>query len=230
MGQTIHLFAGAGGGILADLILGHNPRVAVEINPERAQLLRLRYPGLEVITNDIRRVDFTQWHGKVDYLHAGIPCPLWSSARRGMGQPEDLSREVIRATRESQPKFIFLECVPKFRDRWPEFYWKFLDEGYTLSRPLILGASDVGAPHSRKRCWIAGYSHQEGQSIMPFHAEMARLPKIDSSGWEIEPSSLQVDDGVADKWEMECAGDGQVPLCAAVAWKILGGPLAPEDR
>lgn len=31
--KTLHLFAGAGGGLLADLILGHEPMGAVEIEP-----------------------------------------------------------------------------------------------------------------------------------------------------------------------------------------------------
>lgn len=31
--RTMHLFAGAGGGLLADLILGHTPVCAVEWEP-----------------------------------------------------------------------------------------------------------------------------------------------------------------------------------------------------
>ena len=31
--KTMHLFAGAGGGIVADMMLGHTPICAVEIKP-----------------------------------------------------------------------------------------------------------------------------------------------------------------------------------------------------
>lgn len=38
--RTMHLFAGAGGGLLADLILGHQPVVAVEWDKYCCQVLR----------------------------------------------------------------------------------------------------------------------------------------------------------------------------------------------
>ena len=49
--RSLHLFAGAGGGLLADLILGHTPVGAVEINPYCCDVLRARrddgwFPGL----------------------------------------------------------------------------------------------------------------------------------------------------------------------------------------
>ena len=38
--KTLHLFAGAGGGLLADLILGHEPIGAVEWDPYCCEILR----------------------------------------------------------------------------------------------------------------------------------------------------------------------------------------------
>ena len=38
--RTMHLFAGIGGGLLADLILGHTPVVAVEWDAYACQVLR----------------------------------------------------------------------------------------------------------------------------------------------------------------------------------------------
>lgn len=43
--RTCHLFAGAGGGLLADLILGHMPVVAVEWDPYACAVLRLLSDG-----------------------------------------------------------------------------------------------------------------------------------------------------------------------------------------
>ncbi|MDE2000855.1 MAG: hypothetical protein KGI52_18230 [Burkholderiales bacterium] len=40
--RTLHLFAGAGGGLLADLILGHTPIAAVEQDPYCCAVLRER--------------------------------------------------------------------------------------------------------------------------------------------------------------------------------------------
>jgi DNA (cytosine-5)-methyltransferase 1 len=45
--STFHLFAGAGGGILTDLLLGHTPIGAVEIDPYcRKVLLQRQRDGL----------------------------------------------------------------------------------------------------------------------------------------------------------------------------------------
>lgn len=35
--RTLHLFAGPGGGLYADLILGHQPVAAVELDPDRCE-------------------------------------------------------------------------------------------------------------------------------------------------------------------------------------------------
>lgn len=40
--RTLHLFAGAGGGILADVLLGHTPVCAVEVDVYCQSVLRAR--------------------------------------------------------------------------------------------------------------------------------------------------------------------------------------------
>ena len=40
--KTIHLFAGAGGGILADVLLGHTPIAACEIDPYAREVILSR--------------------------------------------------------------------------------------------------------------------------------------------------------------------------------------------
>lgn len=222
--NTAHLFANVGGGILADLINGHHPSLAIEYNAHKCAVLRNRYPGLAVAEGDCHFMDFHEWNGKVDALHAGIPCPLWSKARHGMGKPLDLRPELIRITHQIKPQWVFIECVSGFSSTASELSRDFSAIGYTLSRPLDLSAASVGAPNHRRRCWFAAHSDNHGESVVPVHAEAPWLPEPDTDPWEADPSSLQVADGVADRWEMECAGDGQVPLCAAVAWRLLGLP------
>lgn len=102
--RTLHLFAGCGGGLLADLILGHTPIAAVEIEPYPCRVLRERaaggwFPGLEVVEADVQTVDFSRWAGRVDCIAAGFPCQDISSAGRGAGitgARSGLYREVIR--------------------------------------------------------------------------------------------------------------------------------------
>jgi hypothetical protein len=56
--RTMHLFAGHGGGLLADLILGHEPIVAVEWDGYACQVLRERaadgwFPDVPRVANGL---------------------------------------------------------------------------------------------------------------------------------------------------------------------------------
>ena len=67
--DTMHLFAGIGGGLLADRILGHNPIVAVEWDKYACQVLRERaadgwFPNLRVWEGDVRLFDPSEYAGK----------------------------------------------------------------------------------------------------------------------------------------------------------------------
>ena len=76
--RTMHLFAGAGGGLLADLILGHTPVAAVEWEPYACQVLRDRaadgwFPELSVYEGDVRLFNPSEYAGRIHTLHAGFP-------------------------------------------------------------------------------------------------------------------------------------------------------------
>lgn len=159
--RTLHLFAGAGGGLLADLILGHEPVAAVEWNPYACQVLRDRaadgwFPELEVVEGDVRSVDFSQWAGRVDCIAAGFPCQDISSAGKGAGidgERSGLYREAIRAIDDVQPGFVWLENSPEIRTRGRHrVIADLVARGYAW-RDGILAASDVGAGHQRERWW-----------------------------------------------------------------------------
>ena len=83
---TFHLFAGAGGGILADLLLGHVPIGACEIEkyPRNVLLQRQRDGILPQfpIWDDIRTLDGKPWKGLVDIVCGGFPCQDISPARQ----------------------------------------------------------------------------------------------------------------------------------------------------
>ena len=214
--RTAHLFAGVGGGILGDLILGHQPVLACEFDPWRCNKLREWFPGTEVVEADVRTIDFRPWNGKVDCLKAGIPCPNWSSARRGMGAPIDYTDETLRIIGEIEPEWVFFECVRNYQREHARLRLALEGLGYTLARPLILDAASLGAGHSRERYWALGHSNKNGKSSLPQYAEMELLPKVQKSPWERKPKNLCLPDGLADAraW-VQALGDGQVPLCAA---------------
>ena len=161
--RTMHLFAGAGGGLLADLILGHTPVVAVEWEPYPCQVLRERaaegwFPELVVWEGDVRNFDPSEYADRVDCIHAGFPCQDISVAGKqagiGEGTRSGLYREVLRIAGAVRPRYIFLENVAAIKSNGLEQVVKDLAiMGYD-SRWLCIRASDVGAPHHRDRWFL----------------------------------------------------------------------------
>ena len=169
--NTFHLFAGAGGGILGDLLLGHNPIGACEIEPyPRNVLLARQADGILPnfpIWDDVCSLDGTPWRGSVDVLCGGFPCQDISSAGNGAGitgERSGLWKEYARLIDEMRPKLVFAENSPLLRTRGLGTVLKDLaDLGYD-ARWCVLGAGDVGAPHQRKRMWVMAYPNGSGDN------------------------------------------------------------------
>ena len=175
--KTMHLFAGAGGGILADLILGHRPVVAVEWEPYACQVLRERvadgwFPGMQVWEGDVRLFDPSEYKGRVDCIHAGFPCQDISTAGNqagvGEGTRSGLYREVLRIADEVRPSHIFLENVAAIvtgdnGSMLRTVIGDLAERGYDAVW-TCLSAAEVGAAHKRNRWWLLAYSkHSSGR-------------------------------------------------------------------
>jgi len=159
--RTMHLFAGAGGGLLADLVLGHEPVLAVEKNGYACRVLRKRadegwFPNLFVWEGDIRLFDPSLWDIRVDCIHAGWPCQDISVAGPGAGikgKRSGLWSQVVRIAGRLRPRELFLENSPAITSRGLDTVLGDLAGlGYD-ARWCVLPASAVGAPHLRARWW-----------------------------------------------------------------------------
>lgn len=238
--QTMHLFAGIGGGLLADLILGHKPIVAVEWEPYACQVLRERaaegwFPDLSVWEGDIRLFDPSEYAGRVDCIHAGFPCQDISVAGKQAGVGEEtrsgLYREVIRIARVVRPRDLFLENVSAIvSNGLGTVLGDLAALGYD-SEWLCLRASDCGAPHHRDRWWLRAHSKRNKQPRKESRIrEAGRVGrKFKYMAWDRDwGSALRCLRGMDDRTSNQVdRTDGirnaQVPLQAAVAWKLLGG-------
>ena len=167
--RTMHLFAGVGGGILADLILGHRPVVAVEWDAFCCQVLRERvadgwFDGMHVWEGDVQLFDPSEYKGGVDCIHAGFPCQDISVAGNQAGVEEGtrsgLYREVLRIADVVQPRYVFLENVSgivtgddggMLRTVVGDLAARGYDAVWTC-----LSAAQVGANHKRDRWWLLG--------------------------------------------------------------------------
>ena len=161
--RTGHLFAGIGGGILSDLILGHTPIFAVEWDKYACKILRERvsdgwFPEMRVYEGDVRMFDPSEYAGRVDCIHAGFPCQDISVAGKqaglGEGTRSGLYREVLRIAGIIRPRYLFLENVSAILSMGGTTVIADLAKMGYVGRALCIRASDVGAPHGRDR-WFA---------------------------------------------------------------------------
>lgn len=159
--RSLHLFAGAGGGILADLILGHVPVCAVEIDTYARDILLTRQrDGLLprfAIYDDVTTFDGRPWRGKIELVAGGFPCQDISVAGRGAGiagERSGLWCQMARIIGEIRPRFAFVENSPMLVSRGLDVVLSdFAAMGYDAAWGIV-SAADAGAHHLRKRCWI----------------------------------------------------------------------------
>ena len=164
---SLHLFAGAGGGLLADLIDGITPVCAVEIEKHPQAVLAKRFPNL-AIWDDVRtfRADnpecaeaFGQLREHADELvvAGGFPCQDISCAGRGeglRGARSGLWREYARVVREIRPRYVFVENSPMLVHRGlGEVLGDLAAMGYDAAWG-VLSAAEMGAMHLRERFWL----------------------------------------------------------------------------
>ena len=159
--RCIELCAGDGGGLLANLILGHTTICAVEREPHCQAVLRARQKQSLLpefpIHDDVRTFDGRPWRGSVDVLSGGIPCQGFSGAGKQLGEfdPRNLWPDALRILKECRAPWFFLENVDRLTsfDYWGVILQDLATAGYD-ARWCVLSAGDVGAPHLRKRIWL----------------------------------------------------------------------------
>jgi DNA (cytosine-5)-methyltransferase 1 len=198
--RTLHLFAGAGGGLLADLILGHDPIGAVEWDPYCCAVLRERrddgwFPGLCVHETDIREFDASEYKGRVDCVSGGFPCVDISVAGKGAGldgERSGLWTEFARVLREVRPRYAFIENSPALAFRGLDRVLSDLAALGFDAEWCVVSAADVGAAHLRERIWIVAYSDSNG--IREHEQREAIGRKHVQDGGNTEP----FDDGAAE--------------------------------
>jgi DNA (cytosine-5)-methyltransferase 1 len=230
--NELHLFAGAGGGILGGLLLGHRPVCAVEIEPyARKVLLQRQRDGVLPwfpIWDDVTTFDGKPWRGIVDVVCGGFPCQDISAAGSGEGiegARSGLWVEMARIISEVEPFHVFVENSPMLTSRGlGRVLGDLAEMGYN-ARWGVLGANAAGACHNRARIWIRADSMCVGlQGRGPERKRQRVQTLVKAQAWEqlSAPATCGGNDAVAYRVERTRAlGNGQVPGVAALAWKLL---------
>ena len=221
--NELALFAGAGGGILAGHLLGWRTVCAVEYNTYCARRLMQRQNEGHLppfpVWDDVRTFCGRDWRGVVDVVSGGFPCQAYSSASRGRKAADDLWPEMRRIVADVAPWYVFAENVSTAAI---DAACDDLETMGYKTRAITLGAEDVGADHARSRSWLLAHADDKGELLRGLNAEMALRESISHRVWEAKPDFPRMDDGMAHRMERyRATGNGQVPLVAATAWRIL---------
>ena len=172
--RELSLFSGGGGGLLGSKLLGWTTLGYVEWNAYACRLLAQRIADgflddAPVYCGDVR--DFIRdgyadcYKGVVDVVSAGFPCQEFSLANymhAGQGTAGTGAKNQWPATIEiircAEPRYVLLENVAGLLGSHGYFGRVLSDlaaEGYDVRWETISG-TEVGAPHVRRRVWIAG--------------------------------------------------------------------------
>lgn len=221
--NELQLFSGAGGGILAGALLGHRCIGAVEREPNvQAMLLARQHDGSLPsfpIFSDIRTFDGRPYRGRAEVVAGGFPCQAYSGASRGRFVAEDLWPEMLRVVADVAPRYVFAENVAK---RAIDHAADDLEAlGYSV-KCMALSAADLGADHIRQRYWLLAHADAHGELRLQVDAAAPKLPRIRPGVWQTAPDECGMADGLAGRMDrLEAVGNGQSPIVAATAWRIL---------
>lgn len=154
--SCLEICAGAGGQSLGLEQAGFAHELAVEIEPEPCETLRINRPQWKVHEGDVREIDGRPYRG-IDLLAGGVPCPPFSIAGKQLGKDDerDLFPEALRLVSEAKPAAVMLENVRGLSTAKFDGYRKWVLDalasmGYRADWQ-VLNASDFGVPQLRPR-------------------------------------------------------------------------------
>jgi DNA (cytosine-5)-methyltransferase 1 len=221
--NELALFAGAGGGILGGKLLGWRTVCAVEWEPYSASVLAARQNDGVLppfpIWDDVCTFDGRPWRGIVDVVSGGFPCQAYSTAAAGKNIADDLWPEMRRIVADVAARYVFAENVSRRAINRAADDLESM--GYVV-RCVEISAADMGADHIRGRYWLLAYADNDCELLRAVNAKTPELQSVAASLWSREPECLRVPDGVAARVDrLKAIGNGQVPLCAATAWRLM---------
>lgn len=159
----IELFAGTGGTALGLEHAGLQHVLLNEFDKNCVATLRRNRPKWNVLHEDVSKVDFKRWKGKVDIVQGGFPCQAFSYAGKKLGFEDTrgtLFYEFARCIKEVRPKIAMGENVRGLltheNGETLKAMTQILDElGYNVTYKVVK-AQYLDVPQKRERLIIIG--------------------------------------------------------------------------
>ena len=168
------------------------PAAILASKMEKGQILKAP------LWSNVRTFEGERWRGKVDLISGGFPCQPYSQAGKQLADkdPRDLWPDFSRIIGEVRPRIIFLENVPNVV-KWalPTVLKDLSQMGYDAAW-CVVAASDVGAPHQRKRWFLLAHSNsgtpsQPQRTARELRQKGSRLERRENQreAWDISRGS-----------------------------------------
>lgn len=231
----LDLFSGIGGFALAAKWTGFETVGFCEIDPACRRVLEKHWPGVPK-HDDVKVLNGSTYRG-VDLLTGGFPCQPFSTAglQRGASDKRHLWPDMLRIVREARPRWVLCENVVGFIRLGLDAVLSDLEaEGYACW-PTVVPASAVGAPHERKRVWIAAHrvdAQQDFAARQDWPIDQrpeSWWPELRTGG---HPRAValsyngRVDDGLRNRLDrVKMLGNAIVPM---VAYQMLRALVRPN--
>ena len=120
------------------------------------------------IHTDVKTFPYRKFLGQVGILSGGFPCQPFSSAgeRQSTQDPRHLFPFILEGIKQCRPELVFLENVDGIissktgdGESVLKYVLRSLEEVDYTATAGVFSASEVGAPHQRKRVYILAYSN-----------------------------------------------------------------------
>lgn len=202
--EILDLFCGAAGGWSLGMDrAGFETVAACEIDPWRRATFGNNHPGAKLYDDvvSLTAAKLVSDLGRLPPVIVGSPpCQDASAANSGgkgiEGERTGLFFEGIRLVDECRPRWCAFENSPFLRTRGYDRIAYELEAIKYAPEPFVVAASDLGAPHGRKRVWIIASDTRQTEPV----------------GWpapgrrERRAPETSADDGVAAREQVGRAG------------------------
>jgi DNA (cytosine-5)-methyltransferase 1 len=248
--NELSLFTGAGGGLLGTKLLGFNPIGYVEWDDYCQRVIAARikdgylpdapiFGDIKTFISDGYAASYT---GMVDVISGGFPCQDISVCKTNAegiwGGRSGLWREMAETIRIVGPRYVLVENSPALTIRgYGEVLRDLAAMGFD-ARWGVLGGYVSNSCCNGERLWVvasqADGSMLEGMDlskhIFSCQEEPCRRQYTRAIGKMLEQDDYtrikRNPDAVARNMDrLKAIGNGQVPIVAATAWRILTGGL-----
>jgi DNA (cytosine-5)-methyltransferase 1 len=161
--RGIDVFSGAGGMSVGAAWAGVKTVIAVENDHHAARTYAQNHKYTQVLEEDIRKIDFTQFKSnELTVLFGGPPCQGFSTSNQRTRNSENktnwLFKEFLRAAEELDPEWIVFENVRGIAETEGAKFLGYVVDGlkalgYSVWSS-ILNARDFGVPQNRSRLFV----------------------------------------------------------------------------